>query len=69
MKNFKSLITIHLIIQALHNTVSADKELRKYLLSEEEWICISDIHKILQVIIDYNSFISIFNNIFFYLAL
>ncbi|GES92401.1 zinc finger BED domain-containing protein DAYSLEEPER-like [Rhizophagus clarus] len=34
--------------RALHNTVSADKELRKYLLSEEEWICISDIHEILQ---------------------
>ncbi|GBB98930.1 hypothetical protein RclHR1_33660001 [Rhizophagus clarus] len=36
------------IFKALHNTVSADKELRKYLLSEEEWICISDIHEILQ---------------------
>jgi len=29
--------------------VSADKDLRKYILSEEEWNSISDIHEILQV--------------------
>ena len=40
---------IYLIIQTLHNTAAADKELKKYLLSEEEWCCISDVHGILQV--------------------
>ncbi|CAB5205209.1 unnamed protein product [Rhizophagus irregularis] len=34
--------------QPLHNTVSADKDLRKYILSEEEWQCILDVHEILQ---------------------
>ncbi|CAB5175595.1 unnamed protein product [Rhizophagus irregularis] len=34
--------------QPLHNIVSADKDLRKYILSEEEWQYILDVHEILQ---------------------
>ena len=33
----------------MHNTSSADKDLKKYILSEEEWEYISEIRDILQV--------------------
>ena len=35
--------------QALHNLASSDRDLSKYLLSDDEWNCIVEIHELLQV--------------------
>lgn len=35
--------------QALHNLASSDRDLINYLLTENEWNCISEIHELLQV--------------------
>ena len=38
-----------LLKNALHNIASADKDLNKYILSDDEWDCIKDIQEFLQV--------------------
>ena len=35
--------------EALHNLASSDRDLSKYLLSEDEWNCVVEIHELLQV--------------------
>jgi hypothetical protein len=35
--------------QALHNLASTDRDLLSYLLSDNEWNCILEIHELLQV--------------------
>lgn len=35
--------------QAIHNIVSSDRDLSKYLILEDEWNCIAEIHELLQV--------------------
>jgi hypothetical protein len=47
---------------ALHNLASSDRDLSKYLLLDDEWDCVIEIHKLLQVC---NLIIILFKNSFF----
>lgn len=35
--------------EPLHNLTSYDKDLNNYIFSEEEWECIKNIHKLMEV--------------------